>query len=203
MKKTTLLICLILSIHFPLNASENNVCSKENVTKKTFKLCKRLCSKFQCGNQEDIYTTKKCVKLFDKYIIESEGSMPPCLPRYGEYFYENELFCYSNYRVDSIEECDPLFDSNIDQYDVIDDYDGITEYEICLMNKVAQLEVCMMGIGLKAYFSCSNEYSQPCYDEYETAGDDQTLQTCLDGIQWEIDNCTDEVRDNFYLKYLF
>ncbi len=202
--RTALVLIFFLSlICTPLFASEANICSTEGLKGKALRICNRLCVNLQCGDRDDYYTTRRCVRLTDRFINITQGDMPVCLPRYTDGFYPNELYCYSNWEVNRIEQCDPLFNSVIDQYDVIDEADGTSEYEICLMNNRAQFDVCMLSLQMQVYAACSQQFTQPCYDEFDITGDNDALQACLEGVQWEIDACTEDIRYNFYFSYLF
>lgn len=129
--------------------------------------------------------------------------MPPCITRYSDpQFYFNEISCYANWKVDKVIECSQLFDPEVDVINHIDESDGTTEYEICLMNKQAQFETCLFALYLHSNAACYTEFTKPCYDEYDITGDDEALQMCLEGAAWEIEACQKEAEENFYFQYL-
>lgn len=205
MKRVILFCILSILVAMPAFSAENSNFSKKSCTKKLKKLkkiSKRLCVCQKCGDKEEAYTTAKCVRLTDRFLRLSGGEMPPCIPRYADGSYLNELFCYTNWKVEALE-CDPLFNQDEDQYDTFDETDGITEYERCLMNSRAKFDVCMLAIDTHVNANCYKQFTQPCYEEYEITNDNEALQVCLESVQWEINACIEETTDNFYFKYLF
>ncbi len=161
-----------------------------------------VCTEYRCGSSEDYFTTKECVTEFDNYFKETEGDMPPCIPRFeDDIFYINELFCYANWKYYRAISCDPLFNPDTDIYNVIDERNR-TPYDICLMNKQAQFDVCLLSIDLNAYSHCHTTYSETCDDEYEITGNYEAYQVCLESIAPQVDECSKGITDNFILTYI-
>jgi hypothetical protein len=170
MKRAILFVCLMILASSTLSQAKDNVCVDEGLTGKKLRICRQLCVRLDCDSAEQIYTTENCVEKFDRYFRVSGGEMPPCLPSYDEGYLKNEIYCYSNWKVGVKEECESQFDPAVDEKDVVDETNGVSQYEICLMNKMAQFDVCLMGMDMQVYSGCYNSYSTPeevdaCYQE--------------------------------------
>lgn len=203
-KLIIILFALLLSSNaiFTEGAELNNkIRMKNKKYNRTARLENIICNRLQCDTEEVPYTNRKCVRRVDRYFKITHGGVPSCLPLDSEGGYlENELFCYANWKVNNHEQCDPLFDQYVDEYGVIDESDGISSsYEICLMNINAIFDLCSFRIAIQGISSiCYEPYTQPCYEEYAITGDDEALGICLEAVQWEIDNCSQDLLGQFY-----
>lgn len=195
-----LLIIVALAFANVAAAGENDICRNQGYGKKLLRKCKKICVKLDCDSEIEAYTNKRCVRKVDSFMRLSEGELPPCIPKYQDGFLKNEIYCYANWKALTEQECDPLFDSEKDVYGEVDESNGISEYEICSMNAIAQFDSCLVAIELQATQSCFDLYD-PCYEEYDITSDYDLLSTCLEKLQTEYNACGSEVQESFYFQF--
>ena len=189
MKRKLLVGMLALVIVNVAFAGDRNICDEQAYGKKLLRKCNKICVKLDCGSDEEAYTNKRCVRKVDSFIKFSEGELPPCIPEYQEGFLKNEIYCYANWKAITEKECNPLFELEIDLYGEVDESNGISEYEICSMNAIAQFDTCLLGVALQATQPCFNLFD-PCYEEFDATGDNEALSACFERLEpdYEIKN---------------
>ena len=200
MKKLNIIALLLFITSSNFAVAKTNESPGKGMSGKVTAMHKVFCEQLKCGSDEVPYTSKKCVDFFDKYFDESGGKIPTCIPKWPtDEFLANEILCYANRKVLTVEECDPLFDPDIDEYGVIGDNEEATPYQVCLMDMSAMFDLCRVHMALPLFWSeCYQQFIQPCYDEYYITGDNETLNVCLQAVQWEVDICTEEIFEKFY-----
>lgn len=199
--KTLEFFILILALSAGTSAlAQDTICKDAGLTGRLLATCEDICVQNQCGSDRNIYTSDICVRSVDNYIEQSNGEMAPCIPKLSEGFQNNELYCYANWKVAAYNGCDPLFDPDSDVYEVVNEEDGVSPYELCSLNIFAQFEVCLTDKFLDAYSACNTTVGKSCYDDYALTNNYETLSTCLAAFQVEMDTCYQEAMETFYFK---
>lgn len=204
MKKSVFFVLLVLVLNSSPAFAVENVCNGSGLKGILLKSCSKLCESAEC----DVYnpamaTTETCIQAFDQYFKKSDGELPLCIPRIpqpqGVPVPTNELWCYANWKADA-KTCDQFYVPALDRYMVINESDGTSQYEICLMNQQAMMDVCALSMNLRCNSNtCWMPLTKPCYDEYEITQDDAALAACIAEVQPQVDAC---VADNCY-SYLY
>lgn len=180
--------------------AQDNVCTDAGLEGSLLAECEEICVQNQCGSDQNISTSDTCVSGFDTYVENSNGAMVPCIPTFFEGFLNNELYCYANWKVSAYNECTPQFNPEIDAYEVVNEEDGVSPYELCSMDLIAQFEVCITNMFSRAGSACNSTIGKPCFDEYALTKDNAALSACMAGVQDEVDACYQEAVDNFYFQ---
>jgi hypothetical protein len=173
------------------------------------KLEATLCRSARCDVYRGFSTSAVCVEFLEQYF-DTVGQIPSCIPRYtdieqGNDAPTNELWCYVNWKMDQLD-CDQYFDPATDKYKIIDESDGTTRYEVCLMNKEAMKDVCASMQHIRCWASCRTELYRPCYQEYDLTHDQTVLDECLAKIQPKLEKCEkkeDRMLDKNCQSYLY
>ena len=197
MRKLVFLITLMFVWGSSSAFAQVNICADNGLKGRLSKSCNTLCESTECDvYNQTMATTENCIDAFDQYFKKSKGELAPCISRIPQppevEVPTNELWCYANWKADALA-CDVLFNPALDRYMIIEESDGTTQYEICLMNKQSMMDVCALSLNLRCNSNaCWHPLTKPCYDEYEITHDDEALAACIDEVQPQIDYCIEE-----------